>query len=117
MQGVHIGVFQGFQRLVQIGANIGLEVTNARPVRLGRNKERVFVRVGELRGNDGIRHAFGLEVFRKLLALLVKQVAQTLEKQHAKYVFFVLRGVHVAAQIVTSTEQQAGKLAKSKLGH
>ena len=40
-------------------------------------------------------------------ALLIKQIAGALEKEHAEDVFLVLAGIHVAAQIVTGGEKQA----------
>ena len=38
-------------------------------------------------------------------------------KEHAEDVFLVLRGVHIAAQIITGAEEEAGELAEGELGH
>ena len=83
----------------------------------GRHKKGVFVRIGKLRGDDGIRHAPGLQIAAELLAFLIEEVGEPLQEQHAEDVFLVLRGVHIAAQIVAGAEQQAGKLAEGELGH
>ena len=59
-----------------------------------------------------------LQVLGELLALLIEQVAQPLQEQHAEDVFLVLRGIHVAAQVVARAEEQTGELAESELlGH
>jgi hypothetical protein len=41
-----------------------------------------------------------LALLLDLFAALVKQVAGALEEQHAEDVFFVLTGIHVAAQVI-----------------
>jgi hypothetical protein len=40
------------------------------------------------------------------IAPLVKQVAGALEKKHAKDVFLVFAGIHIAAKVVTGGKQQ-----------
>ena len=117
LQRVDVGVFEGFQRLVERGADVGLEVADLRPAGLLGDEEGVLVRVGELRRDDGVGHALGLEVLGELLALLIEQVAQPLQEEHAEDVFLVLRGIHVAAQVVAGAEQEAGELAEGELGH
>ena len=71
----------------------------------------------ELGRDDRVGHALGLEVPVELLALLIEEIAQPLQEQHAEDVFLVLRGIHVAAQVVAGAEQEAGELAEGELGH
>jgi hypothetical protein len=85
-------------------------VADLRPARLFRNEERVLVGVVELGGDDVVRHALGLEVLGELLALLIEEVGEPLQKEHAEDVLLVLRGIHVAAQVIAGAEQEAGKL-------
>jgi len=40
-----------------------------------------------------------------LLPLLIEQVAQALQEQHAKDVFLVSRRIHVAAQVVAARKR------------
>ncbi len=54
---------------------------------------------------------------RKLLAFLIEQIAQPFQEQHAEDVFLVLRGIHVAAQVVASAEQETRKLRESQFSH
>ena len=54
-----------------------------------RHKECVFVRVGELAGDNRLGHPLGLQILGELLALLVEQVAQPLQEQHAEDIFLV----------------------------
>ena len=68
-------------------------------------------------GDDLLGHALGLEVLGELLAFLVEEVAEPLQEQHAEDVFLVLRGVHVAAQVVAGAEEEAGELAEGQFGH
>ena len=49
LEGVCIGVFE---RLVEAGANVGLQVANLGPVRFLGYEEGVLVGVGELCGTD-----------------------------------------------------------------
>ena len=58
-----------------------------------------------------------LRSLRELLALLIEEIAQPLQEQHAEDVFLVLRGIHVAAQVVAGAEQEAGELAEGEFGH
>jgi len=49
LEGVYIGVFE---RLVEAGANVGLQVANLGPVRFLGYEEGALVGVGELCGTD-----------------------------------------------------------------
>jgi hypothetical protein len=80
LEGVHVGVFQGFERLVEAGADVGLEMTDLGPVRFVGDKERVLVGVGELDGDDIVGHALDLEIPGELLSFLVEQIAQPLQE-------------------------------------
>src|ERR1035441_6775989 len=62
IKGVHVGVFQSFEGLVQAGANVGLEVPDLGPVRLFGDEECVLVRIDQLRGDHLGRQALGLEI-------------------------------------------------------
>jgi len=112
-----IGVFQSLKRLIQSRADIGLEVANLRPMSDLRNKEGVFVRVDELRGDLLLRHPARLEALGQLLALLIEQIAHPFQEEHAEDVFLVLGRIHVPAQIVARAEQEARQLAKGEFGH
>ena len=111
LQRIDVGIFNRFQRLVQRATNVFFQVADGVPVRILRHEKGVVVSVGKLLGNGRIRHTLGLEIARELVSLLIEQIAQALQEQHAEDVFLVLGGIHVAAQIVTGAEQQAGKLA------
>ena len=111
LQRIDVGIFNRFQRLVQRATNVFFQVADGVPVRILRHEKGVVVSVGKLLGNGRIRHTLGLEIARELVSLLIEQIAQALQEQHAEDVFLVLGGIHVAAQIVTGAGQQAGKLA------
>ena len=141
LQGFVVGILQGFQRLVQIAADIGLLVRDPQtllddlaflltlpeyraavrvlwiPARFDRNIESEFVGILQLAGNEVVGHALGLEIGCQLFALLVKEVGKPFQEQHAEDVFLVLRGIHVAAQVVAGAEQEIGELAECEFGH
>ena len=123
---IDVRVFQCVERLVQLRTNVGLEVSDAlvlpvfvsiAPPRFQRNEERVLVWVGELFSDGRIGHAAPLEVLGQLLALLIEEIAQPFQEEHAEDVFLVLRGIHVAAQIVAGAEQERGELTQRELRH
>jgi hypothetical protein len=114
LQGIDVGVLQFFEGLVQRRADVGLEMADRRPVRRHRDKEGVFVRVGKLTGNDRLGHPLCFQIFRKRLPLLIKKIGETFQKEHAKDIFLVFRGIHIAAKIVAGAEQKAGKLRQGK---
>ncbi len=80
--------------LFKRGADVGLEMANVLDQRAsGGDEEGVFVGIGEL-GLDDLRlHATRLEFLGQLFLLLVEEVAQTLQEEHAKDVFLVGGGV------------------------
>ena len=129
LQGVGVFVFQGFQRLVEHGADVFLDVLERRVVgglqlavfvdgvvgpgrvpagALGHEEvlARILVGVFELLVGVGLGQAGGLGFLADLCLALVKQVAGALEEQDAEDVFLVLAGVHVAAQRVAGGHQQ-----------
>jgi hypothetical protein len=116
-KGVHVRVFQRFESFVEAGTDVGFDVPDFGPVRLFRNEKCVFVRIDQLLRNRFFGHSLGLEVPGELFPFLVEQVAQPLQEQHAENVFLVLRGVHISAEVVAGTEEEAGELAKGELGH
>ena len=117
LQRMDVHVFQRFERLVEAGPDVGLEVANLRPMGIFGNEEGVFIRIGELRGNLALGHPSCLEVLGKLLALLVEQIAHPFQEEHAEDVFLVFGCIHVPAQIVAGTEQEAGQLTEGELSH
>ena len=116
LEGLVVGVLDGFEGLVEAGADVGLEVAEGGPVGLGRDVEGVLVAVGELAGDDGGAEAAGEEGFLQLLLLLVEEVAQPLQEKHTEDVFLILGGIHVAAQIVAGAEEETGELAEGEFG-
>jgi len=76
LQRVHIGVFERFERFVERRPDVGLQMANLRPVGFLRHKEGVLVRIGQLRRNETVGHALSSQVFAKLLAFLIEQIAQ-----------------------------------------
>ncbi len=80
LEGVYIGVFERFERLVEAGADVGLEMTDLGPMRFVGHKKGVLVGVRELDGDDIFGHAFSLEIPGELLSFLVEQVAQPLQE-------------------------------------
>jgi hypothetical protein len=116
LESLVVGVLDGFEGLVEAGADVGLEVAEGGPMGLGRDEEGVLVAVGELAGDDGGFEAAGEEGFLQLLLLLVEEVAQALQEKHAEDVFLVFRGIHVAAEIVAGAEEEAGELAEGEFG-
>ena len=65
LQGIDVGVFERFERLVQTGADVGLEVADFFPASLFGDKKGEFVRVLELGLNHIRGHAAGAELFRQ----------------------------------------------------
>ena len=118
LERVGVGVFEGGEGLVEARADVGLEVADLRPVGFRRHEESVLVGVRELR-RDRPRPAMPLALrsLAKLLAFLIELVAQPFQEQHAEDVFLVLRGIHVAAQVVARAEQEAGKLREGEFRH
>lgn len=85
---------------------------------LGRDKEVILVRAGDQNRDLVRRHTLLGQFLFELLPLLIKQVAEPLEEQHAKDVFLILRGIHVAAKVIAGTEEKTGKLTESEFtGH
>jgi hypothetical protein len=82
-------------------------VANLVPARLLRNEEGILVRVLELLGDRTGRHALRLKVLSELLTLLVEEVREPLQEEHAENELLVLRGVHVSTQVVACAEEQA----------
>jgi hypothetical protein len=76
----------------------------------------VLVWIVELRRDYRLGHAFGFQLLGELLALLVEEVEEPLQDKHAEDDFLVLRGIHIATQVVTGAEQEAGELAQDQLG-
>ena len=89
----------------------------AGPMRVFADPEGVAVTVCELAGNEVFGHTFGAEILFELLALLVEEVAEPLQKQHAEDVFLVFGCVHIAAQVIAGTKQETRELAEGELGH
>ena len=56
--------------------------------------------------DQSVGHSLGLQVPAQLLALLVEEVREPLQEEHAEDVFLVFRRVHVAAQVVAGAEQE-----------
>ncbi len=117
LQGVDVGVLESLERLVEGGAHVGLEVADFGPARFFRNVEGVLVRVFELRGDNLVGHALCLQLPGESLSFLIEEVGEPLQKEHAEDVLFVLRGIHVAAQVIAGAEDEAGELAECELGH
>ena len=109
---IDIRVFESFERLVQPGADVGLQMPDVRPARVVRDEEGVFVRVRELRRNHVRAHPARLEILRELLLFLIEEVAQPLQEEHAENVFLVLRRIHVPAQVVARAKKKGRELAE-----
>ena len=58
--------------------------------------------------------AFFQALLSNLRLPLIEQVARALQEQHAEHVLLVLAGIHVAAQVIASGEEQAFKPGKGK---
>ncbi len=117
LQRVDVGLLEGIERFVEGGAHVGLEVADFGPACFFGNVEGELVRVVELLGDDLVIHPLGLEILGELFALLIEEVGQPLQKQHAEDVFLVLRRIHVAAQVIAGAEDESGELSQSELGH
>jgi hypothetical protein len=59
-------------------------------------------------------HPLLLQIPTELVPLLVEEVGKAFQEEHTEDVFLVFRGVHVSAQVVTGTKQEAGKLAEGE---
>jgi hypothetical protein len=77
---------------------------------------RVLIRVFEVEGDVGLRQTRRLAFLLDLFATLIEQIAGALEEQHAKDVFLVLAGIHVAAQIIACREQQTFQAGECEFG-
>jgi hypothetical protein len=94
------------QRFVEAIADIILQMANGVPAGFGWHEESILIlAIQRCRQPVSIKTTFA-QINGQCLALLIEQIAASLQKQNAENILLILRRLHIATEFVAGLKEQ-----------